>query len=293
MSVPLYQQICNDLVKEIKTNNLKVGEQLPTEKELALTYKVSRITAKRALSELEQMGMATRIQGKGSFVTKVKKVQFSGTNRRLLFVMPFEGMNFGNFTPGLLPTINAAEITLFMTYSNYLRENSATSIRENFDGLIYYPMHTEDFLDVLLELSMYNFPIVLLDKKIIDLPFPCVFADNFNGGILATHLLIQQGHQRIAYVMSNEPHHPHTTRNRYLGYIKELKENHLSYHTTLDDPLATVEGILKLIESQALTGWFVKMTWWHFKSWVYYNNKAILFQWIYQLLVLIIFRLPN
>lgn len=65
MSVPLYQQICNDLVKEIKTNNLKVGEQLPTEKELALTYKVSRITAKRAYLNLNRWGWQPGSKVKG------------------------------------------------------------------------------------------------------------------------------------------------------------------------------------------------------------------------------------
>ena len=42
----------------------------------------------------------------------------------------------------------------------------------------------------------------------------------FNGGEQATQALLELGHQRIAFLTSNEKHHPHTTRNRYLGYIK-------------------------------------------------------------------------
>ncbi|WP_262369585.1 GntR family transcriptional regulator, partial [Enterococcus faecium] len=56
MTQPLYQTIFNDLQTAILTGELPVDSQLPTEKELSRTYKVSRITSKRALTELEQLG---------------------------------------------------------------------------------------------------------------------------------------------------------------------------------------------------------------------------------------------
>ncbi|XFE28165.1 GntR family transcriptional regulator [Listeria innocua] len=64
MNQPLYQTIFNDLQTAILTGELPVDSQLPTEKELSHTYKVSRITSKRALTELEQLGLIYRVRGK-------------------------------------------------------------------------------------------------------------------------------------------------------------------------------------------------------------------------------------
>ncbi len=253
MSLPLYQQISDDLKQKIVTKIFKSGDQLPTEKELSETYSVSRITAKRALTELEQLGLVSRTRGKGTFVQELNK-NHTKLLKRVLFIIPFEGMSFGDFTQGLVPALKVENTTVFITYASYLKENTADDIKENFDGLIYYPMYTEDYLDILLELSLQNFPVVLLDKQIYDLGFPCVSSDNFNGGEQAAQALLNLGHKRIAFVASNDTHHPQTTRNRYLGYVKVLKEQGIKFHTTLDDSLYTESSVLELIHNEKVTG---------------------------------------
>ena len=253
MSLPLYQQISDDLKQKIVTKTFKSGDQLPTEKELSETYSVSRITAKRALTELEQLGLVSRTRGKGTFVQELNK-NHTKLLKRVLFIIPFEGMSFGDFTQGLVPALKVENTTVFITYASYLKENTAEDIKENFDGLIYYPMYTEDYLDILLELSLQNFPVVLLDKQIYDLGFPCVSSDNFNGGEQAAQALLNLGHKRIAFVASNDTHHPQTTRNRYLGYVKVLKEQGIKFHTTLDDSLYTESSVLELIHNEKVTG---------------------------------------
>lgn len=253
MSLPLYQQISDDLKQKIVTKTFKSGDQLPTEKELSETYSVSRITAKRALTELEQLGLVSRTRGKGTFVQELNK-NHTKLLKRVLFIIPFEGMSFGDFTQGLVPALKVENTTVFITYASYLKENTADDIKENFDGLIYYPMYTEDYLDILLELSLQNFPVVLLDKQIYDLGFPCVSSYNFNGGEQAAQALLNLGHKRIAFVASNDTHHPQTTRNRYLGYVKVLKEQGIKFHTTLDDSLYTESSVLELIHNEKVTG---------------------------------------
>lgn len=253
MSLPLYQQISDDLKQKIVTKTFKSGDQLPTEKELSETYSVSRITAKRALTELEQLGLVSRTRGKGTFVQELNK-NHTKLLKRVLFIIPFEGMSFGDFTQGLVPALKVENTTVFITYASYLKENTAEDIKENFDGLIYYPMYTEDYLDILLELSLQSFPVVLLDKQIYDLGFPCVSSDNFNGGEQAAQALLNLGHKRIAFVASNDTHHPQTTRNRYLGYVKVLKEQGIKFHTTLDDSLYTESSVLELIHNEKVTG---------------------------------------
>ncbi len=70
--VPLYIQLFQILQQKIKKGIYKSGEKIPSERELILTYKVSRITATAAIQELVKNGFAYRIKGKGTYVARPK-----------------------------------------------------------------------------------------------------------------------------------------------------------------------------------------------------------------------------
>lgn len=69
-----YQRIKDQLLSEISTGAYAFGESLPSEHALAQRFQVSRMTARRALSQLEQEGYLLRTPGRGSIL---KKPQFS------------------------------------------------------------------------------------------------------------------------------------------------------------------------------------------------------------------------
>lgn len=64
----LSNAIYDELVKRIRQGDFADGKRLPTEKELAAEFYVSRITPKRALDRLAEEGIITRIPGRGSFL---------------------------------------------------------------------------------------------------------------------------------------------------------------------------------------------------------------------------------
>ncbi len=75
---PLYFQIEKEILNEIKLGHLQSGDRLPSEKEIALSYAVSRITARRVLEDLVQQGVAYAQQGKGTFVALPRIREISG-----------------------------------------------------------------------------------------------------------------------------------------------------------------------------------------------------------------------
>jgi len=75
---PMYFRIQQSILEQIQQGQLKSGQQLPTETELAQRYQVSRITAKRALDELVRQGWAFRQRGRGTFVAKARIRDISG-----------------------------------------------------------------------------------------------------------------------------------------------------------------------------------------------------------------------
>lgn len=252
MNQPLYRKIYDDLEKAILSGEFPSGSQLPTEKELSDTYQVSRITSKRALTELEQSGFISRIRGKGSFVKNSSQKAAKKANQ-ILFILPFvDDLSLGNFTEGITPIMQKYNSDILMTTLDYLNQKKADEITREFDGLIYYVQNPDSYLDFLAELSFENFPVILLDKKIYDVPFPVVISENAGGGFSATQFLIQQGHKRIGYLFSQEVH-PQSVRQRYLGYIQAIKEAELNFLTSIDDKQATNASLIEYLNQHQVT----------------------------------------
>lgn len=139
-----------------------------------------------------------------------------------------------------------------MTTLDFLETKTANDLMQEFDGLIYYAFETDQHLDLLFELSLKDFPVLMLDKKIYELPFPTVLSDNFQGGSLATNQLIEQGHKKIAYLFGDLSH-PQSVRQRYLGYLEALNKAELSFHTALNDPMATTNELANYIHTHNVT----------------------------------------
>ena len=53
---PLYERLAHDLGASIAKGQLRAGDRLPSEDELADRFKVSKITVRQALRELAQLG---------------------------------------------------------------------------------------------------------------------------------------------------------------------------------------------------------------------------------------------
>ena len=252
MNQPLYQVILANLKEEILNGTLPIGAQLPTEKELSERYQVSRITSKRALTELEQAGLIERVRGKGSFVKAQTAV--GPRSKRILFLLPFlNDLSLGDFTKGLLPVMQEQGFELMMTTPESLTTKRADELMAEYDGMIYYVSDEESHLDLLLELSLKQFPVILLDKKIYDVAFPTVSSDNREGGFLATELLIQQHHQQIAYLFGDLGHRPQSVRQRYLGYLQALDQAGLAFHSRLEAGMTVSEELPAYLAEHGIT----------------------------------------
>ncbi|MEW6662624.1 MAG: GntR family transcriptional regulator [Bacillota bacterium] len=70
--IPIYYQLAKLLEGQIRRGELKPGQTLPTETELATRFEISRMTVRRAISELVAAGMVYAQQGKGTFVASPK-----------------------------------------------------------------------------------------------------------------------------------------------------------------------------------------------------------------------------
>jgi GntR family transcriptional repressor for pyruvate dehydrogenase complex len=65
----LYQQIVEQIERRFISGELKVGDQLPSERELAEQFAVSRIAVREAVKALREKGLVEIRPGRGTFIT--------------------------------------------------------------------------------------------------------------------------------------------------------------------------------------------------------------------------------
>ncbi|GEL06745.1 GntR family transcriptional regulator [Salisediminibacterium halotolerans] len=70
--IPIYFQLVEKIQKEIEQAILKPGDVLPSEREYADTYDISRMTVRQAITKLVNDGYVHRKKGTGTFVNESK-----------------------------------------------------------------------------------------------------------------------------------------------------------------------------------------------------------------------------
>ncbi len=70
--IPFYRQIIDQIKYGISSGKLKIGEQLPTVRALAVELKVNLNTVSKAYRELEIQKVLEAQQGTGTFIGNVK-----------------------------------------------------------------------------------------------------------------------------------------------------------------------------------------------------------------------------
>lgn len=73
--VPMYSQVRASLLKKIESGELRPGDRAPSERELAASLGISRMTARAAVSGLVTDGYLYTVPGKGTFVANPPVLQ--------------------------------------------------------------------------------------------------------------------------------------------------------------------------------------------------------------------------
>src|SRR6478752_482170 len=66
----LYQQVANAIAESIREGAYQPGHRLPSERDLAVAYKVSRPTVREAMIALEIRGLVESRHGSGIYITE-------------------------------------------------------------------------------------------------------------------------------------------------------------------------------------------------------------------------------
>ena len=76
----LYYQLYKLIKNKIETKELKAGEKIASENELATTYNINRHTVRQSLQKLKEKGLIYSQKGKGNFISNIK-IPYSMTQK--------------------------------------------------------------------------------------------------------------------------------------------------------------------------------------------------------------------
>lgn len=231
-----YIQIANDLKSGIHLGKYSGDNHLPTEKELADTYKVSRQSVRQALAVLEKEGFIEKKQGSGSYLTEFARMSRYRTRRVAVITTYVSEYIF----PGILRSMqdifysSHCSVELFDTRNNVARERSIleTICASPFDGILVEGTKTalpNPNIDLYSRIIGKNIPIVFFNGNYRDIDCPFVLDDNYSGGQMLVDYLYILGHRKIAGIFKSDDIQG---VERYRGFVDAMKKHNLIYNST-------------------------------------------------------------
>ena len=236
---PLYEQIYMDIFNAITNGKYKPGERIPSEKELAEKYGVSRITSKKALEMLAEEGKIVRMAGKGSFVIEPDKEEAvieknhstdMVSEKINLIGVILEGFGTG-FGTLLLNSIEREcrrkKVTMALRCSDGSIENESRAIEDflklGVEGMIIMCSQNENYNPKILQMVVEHFPVVTVDRQMKKIPVSHVGTDNIAAARELTKYLLDKGHRRICFVRPDADE-TSTLKDRQKGFMSAMNE---------------------------------------------------------------------
>ncbi len=198
--LPPYARLAARLRGLIEEQHLPPGSWLGTEVKFAEENGVSRMTARRAVQSLLNEGLVERRAGRGVFVRDergtARTVRFIAGN--LLWapaVRVAHAVQEGAAAEGLDVSVfdGRGDLDVVVTAILELPTSGAA-------GAIVMSQHDSAFDSALKALAEAEFPFVVVDQTLADLPGASVSSDNRAGGRLAAEALLAAGHRRLAFL---------------------------------------------------------------------------------------------
>ncbi len=181
-----------------ETSNLKSGDRLPSETQLAAQYHCSHLTVRKALALLEKEQLIYKIPCRGTFMGEKHSTNVLLKNV-IAFILPHNEMyyyqlfyEFSNrlWTHNLIPLLCVS-----VGDAAHDQKIFELAAKKMLAGIITVP--NRKYRSLYRELHV---PLLFFDDFIEDLEVPYVISDDAQGAVHVARYLHDLGHTRIAFV---------------------------------------------------------------------------------------------
>ncbi|UCD38027.1 MAG: GntR family transcriptional regulator [Fidelibacterota bacterium] len=242
---PLYRQIAEDIERQIASGELKPGDKIASQVELAQSYSVSLITVKKAIAELVNKRILFSRVGKGTFVaeTPAKEAQVPPKSIGLV-LRDLKNPYFSLIVQGVEEKASELGYNLLLSSSADQEDREETQIAHfqeiGVRGMIIASMgHHHQATSGILQLQKERFPFIMV-SYVQNEDISYIGTDHVYGARIASEHLIKLGYKRIGYINSEEG--DVLGNLRLQGYEQALKDYEYSLNKDWIYPLP-IEGV--------------------------------------------------
>jgi len=228
-----------------------------TLKDIAKELQLSVSTVSRALRDNYQIGDATKTKvlnyaKEHHFIhNRMARSLKEGKSRTIgVIVCSLDNVYVSQMLDGIDNYCTGQEYQIIIMQSKELQEQEDACIHllyaSGIDGLLISPAYQNTDFAELKTLQKAGLPIVLFDRLSDHIESNKVASNNFKGAYEATLHLIKNGYRKIAHINTNTE--LSITTERLNGYLKALKDNHITYKAEYvhyyDYSKGNLEGII-------------------------------------------------
>lgn len=225
-----HEIIENYFIELIKNETINIGDQLPSENEIASQFNVSRHTVRQALERLSQYGLIMKEKGKGTFCISSGKEEKKSKNIALLTTY-ISNYIFPKITEGVEEVLRQNGYNLLLFNSNNDIENEINCLKsiesQDISGVIIEPAQSSiNNMDkkYFEKFDEKNIKYIMINAYYEDLNPAYIVLNDEQGGYRLTKYLIELGHKKIAAILKEDDIQG---QKRKVGYLNALKENGL------------------------------------------------------------------
>ncbi len=220
-SVPRWREIASQVERAIESGELQPGMALPSETQISLDYGVCRMTAHRAMSDLQGRGLVVRKRRVGTVVAQPARAR-TGCVAVLCFAI--SDFPSAAYLAGLREGLsNDLGLLLCDTGEDAAREaDFLRKMRDQSDAIVCLPSAAPENNRLLAEIGA-EVPLLCLDRVPAELDVDAIVSDNYGSTLDAMRRLIGRGHRRIAHLTDLRPN-VSSTRERLQAHGDALRE---------------------------------------------------------------------
>lgn len=227
---PIRSQLKDILLKDISEGNFARGRRIPSERELAERFGISRSSVRETITELINSDVLFRTVGKGTFVSELLPREPEIAVPSISFVISEEIFHFvqtgyNKILSGVQQVCRDRGTQLLFNSigeeSGSFNDRREKRAKRHLTGCVVVGGVRRQVLD---RLQQRGIPTVLVDLILRDdtLDFPSVIIDYEAGAKLAVDYLYRYGHRRIGYI-------GFSGSQKYEGYWNSLERLGLTY----------------------------------------------------------------
>lgn len=233
MSAARWNEITESLRQSIAEGALRPGDRLPSEKVLAAQWGVCRMTAHRALSELERAGLVARKRRVGTVVREQQTEEDAsprhvpvpkGAGTRHVALVFFHTNDFPqvDYAHGFRAGLPGDHHLLFCDTGNdaAVEAEYLKRLTREADAIALYPTCAPENTPLLREMAE-RVPLICLDRVPEGLDADGFVTDNYGSTLAALRTLTARGHRRVAMLTTDRPG------------VSSVEERQAAYHDAL------------------------------------------------------------